>query len=158
LRDNGAGYDPGRYIASFIGFGPLEDIQLAGLVVIDSPRGLYYGGEVAARFFGSDDTDRSYSGSASVTDSPCVSSAKTRFASGGACSAAPRTGAAPGNAAREICRAGREGQDDPGSGGAAAKAGLHLIPEGGGVAVRQSVPPNAPVAEGTEITVYFEPR
>ena len=36
--------------------------------------------------------------------------------------------------------------------------GLSMIPEGSGIAVRQSVAPNVPVVRGTEITVYFEPR
>lgn len=38
----------GRYIASFIGFAPAEDPQVIALVVIHSPKGVYYGGQIAA--------------------------------------------------------------------------------------------------------------
>ncbi len=44
----GGVYAPGKYIASFVGFAPAADPQIAVLVVIDEPAGLYYGGQVAA--------------------------------------------------------------------------------------------------------------
>ena len=37
-----------KYIASFLGFAPAENPQVIGLVVIDNPQGVYYGGTVAA--------------------------------------------------------------------------------------------------------------
>ena len=37
-----------KYIASFLGFAPADDPQVIGLVVIDHPQGVYYGGTVAA--------------------------------------------------------------------------------------------------------------
>lgn len=37
-----------KYIASFLGFAPEEDPQVIGLIVIDNPQGVYYGGTVAA--------------------------------------------------------------------------------------------------------------
>lgn len=37
-----------KYIASFLGFAPAEDPRVIGLVVIDHPQGVYYGGTVAA--------------------------------------------------------------------------------------------------------------
>lgn len=37
-----------KYIASFLGFAPAEDPQVIGLVVIEHPQGVYYGGTVAA--------------------------------------------------------------------------------------------------------------
>ena len=158
LRDNGAGYDPGRYIASFVGFGPVEDVQLAGLVVIDSPRGLYYGGEIAA---------------------PVFSEAMTQIVRilGVRPSQALPAFQPPKSASRPIAPFQTPVQSPPavmppGKFGAPdvrgrtirevamllQKTGLFLIPEGSGVAVRQSVPPNSPVVKGTEITVYFEPR
>lgn len=45
------GYDPGRYVASFLGLVPAEDSRLAILVILDEPRGAYFGGEVAAPVF-----------------------------------------------------------------------------------------------------------
>ena len=37
-----------KYIASFLGFAPAEDPQVIGLIVIDNPQDVYYGGTVAA--------------------------------------------------------------------------------------------------------------
>lgn len=45
------GYRPGKYVASFIGFAPLENPALAAAVVIDEPKGTPYGGTVAAPAF-----------------------------------------------------------------------------------------------------------
>ncbi|ACX52665.1 stage V sporulation protein D [Ammonifex degensii KC4] len=45
------GYVPGKYVASFVGFAPVEDPRLVTLVVISEPQGAYYGGEVAAPVF-----------------------------------------------------------------------------------------------------------
>lgn len=39
------------HISSFIGFGPTRDPQVALLVVLDEPTGMYYGGQVAAPVF-----------------------------------------------------------------------------------------------------------
>ncbi|MDD3222956.1 MAG: peptidoglycan glycosyltransferase [Clostridia bacterium] len=38
----------GKYIASFIGFSPVENPQIIGIVLIDEPTGTYYGGTIAA--------------------------------------------------------------------------------------------------------------
>ena len=43
----------GRYIASFAGFAPANDPKLVLLVMIDEPKGEYYGGVVAAPVFAS---------------------------------------------------------------------------------------------------------
>lgn len=46
------GYSSGKYIASFAGFAPVENPQVAILVVIDEPQGgTYYGGQIAAPVF-----------------------------------------------------------------------------------------------------------
>ena len=46
------GYVPGKYVASFVGFAPANDPQVAALVVVDEPQGYpYYGGTVAAPIF-----------------------------------------------------------------------------------------------------------
>lgn len=158
LRDNGAGYDPGRYIASFVGFGPLEDVQLAGLVVIDSPRGLFYGGEVAAPVFAEAMTQivrilglrPSQALPALQPPRPASRSAASFLPP----AQAPPSVMPPGKFAAPDVR----GRTIREAAMLLQKAGLSLIPEGSGVAVRQSVPPNSPVAKGTEITVYFELR
>ena len=45
------GYLNGRYIASFIGYGPVEDAKFVALVVIDDPEGTYYGSQIVAPVF-----------------------------------------------------------------------------------------------------------
>ncbi|MDR7564394.1 MAG: penicillin-binding protein 2 [Armatimonadota bacterium] len=45
------GYEPGRYVASFVGVVPADRPQLAIVVVVDEPRGAYFGGVVAAPVF-----------------------------------------------------------------------------------------------------------
>lgn len=45
------GYEPGKYIASFVGFAPADDPQIVMMVAIDEPVGIYYGGQVAAPVF-----------------------------------------------------------------------------------------------------------
>lgn len=50
LEPNGT-YSHSKYVASFIGFTPAENPQLAICVIIDSPRSYYYGGVIAAPVF-----------------------------------------------------------------------------------------------------------
>lgn len=38
----------GRYISSFVGFAPADDPEIITLVVIQAPKGVYYGGTIAA--------------------------------------------------------------------------------------------------------------
>jgi cell division protein FtsI/penicillin-binding protein 2 len=45
------GYEPGAYVASFVGIVPADSPRLAILVVVDDPRGAYFGGDVAAPVF-----------------------------------------------------------------------------------------------------------
>jgi len=48
----GAGrYEPGAYVASFVGVVPIPGPRLAILVCVDRPRGVYLGGDVAAPAF-----------------------------------------------------------------------------------------------------------
>jgi stage V sporulation protein D (sporulation-specific penicillin-binding protein) len=47
----GGGYSTSEYIASFMGVAPVNDPRIVALVVVDSPQGGYYGGQVAAPAF-----------------------------------------------------------------------------------------------------------
>lgn len=38
----------GRYIASFVGFAPADDPQVIAIAIINNPKGVYYGGQIAA--------------------------------------------------------------------------------------------------------------
>jgi len=49
--ENRRGYEPGKYVSSFIGFAPIHQANLVVGVFIDSPTPLYYGGVVAAPLF-----------------------------------------------------------------------------------------------------------
>ena len=44
-------YSPTDYVSSFAGYAPAEDPRFTILVIVDSPRGKYYGAEVAAPVF-----------------------------------------------------------------------------------------------------------
>ena len=48
INEFGTGYSEGKYIASFCGFGPVENPRIALLVMIDEPSGNFYGGQIAA--------------------------------------------------------------------------------------------------------------
>jgi cell division protein FtsI/penicillin-binding protein 2 len=45
------GYEPGAYISSFVGIVPVADPRIAVLVIVDRPRGVYFGGDIAAPAF-----------------------------------------------------------------------------------------------------------
>jgi cell division protein FtsI/penicillin-binding protein 2 len=51
VNPNGGGYIPNEYISSFVGMIPGNRPKVLILVVIDNPRGVYYGGETAAPVF-----------------------------------------------------------------------------------------------------------
>jgi len=50
-EEGGRGYGSGRYMSSFVGMAPADNPQIVGLIVLDEPRGAYYGGAVAAPVF-----------------------------------------------------------------------------------------------------------
>lgn len=49
--EGGRGYGVGRYLSSFVGMVPARNPQVVGLILLDEPRGAYYGGAVAAPVF-----------------------------------------------------------------------------------------------------------
>ncbi|MBP2652098.1 MAG: spoVD 2 [Firmicutes bacterium] len=153
LNESGSGYAPGEYIASFIGFGPVEDPQVAMLVVIDSPEGVYYGAQIAAPVFHDIMTEvmrylgvRPLRGTQPVLNLPAAMPGSTTIKLG---QPAPNGKASvPDVTGLTIRQAGI----------AISNAGLAIIPQGTGVAVSQSIAANAIVDPGTEIIVNFEPR
>jgi cell division protein FtsI (penicillin-binding protein 3) len=46
------GYSESKFVASFVGFAPAQDPQLLVAIVVDEPKGSYYGADVAAPAFG----------------------------------------------------------------------------------------------------------
>ena len=51
INPQGGGYEPGKYVGSFLGFAPAEKPEIVVLVIIDEPRRFHYGGTVAAPAF-----------------------------------------------------------------------------------------------------------
>jgi cell division protein FtsI/penicillin-binding protein 2 len=49
--ENERGYGAGRYVSSFVGMAPYDHPEVVGLIILDEPRGAYYGGSVAAPVF-----------------------------------------------------------------------------------------------------------
>jgi len=49
--EGGRGYGQGRYLSSFVGMAPARNPQIVGIIMLDEPRGAYYGGTVAAPVF-----------------------------------------------------------------------------------------------------------
>jgi cell division protein FtsI/penicillin-binding protein 2 len=47
----GRGYLKGHYIASYIGFAPFKDPRLIGLVIVDDPKGGYWGETICGPVF-----------------------------------------------------------------------------------------------------------
>lgn len=152
LKEDGSGYAEGRYIASFVGFGPLDDSQLAAIVVIDDPKGDYYGGEIAAPVFSeimaqvtrylsirpdsAADNIEAIAPPGKTPDSPLIRTPP------------PGKAIVPNVAGQTMRKAGDS----------LTTAGLSFLPVGTGIAVRQTIPPNTIVDPGAEVTVYFEPR
>jgi stage V sporulation protein D (sporulation-specific penicillin-binding protein) len=50
-KENGGGYQENNFVASFVGFAPVEDPQVLVLVMIDEPKIHLYGGSVSAPVF-----------------------------------------------------------------------------------------------------------
>ena len=155
IREDGAGYMDGRYIASFCGFAPVEDPRVTVLVIIDDPTlGSYYGGQIAApvagrifsqlmRYLHIEPSSDPLAGMDIVPAEQPKHKPQKVF-----------QGEVPngkvvmpdfiGLSLREAARK-------------AADSGLTFESEGSGVAAYQSIEPNTLVDAGTEITVHFQP-
>lgn len=153
LREDGRGYEAGHYIASFVGFGPVEDCQVAAIVVLDDPRGDYYGGNIAAPVFRDIMIQvmrylniRPENGAdlGSGLPAPQIDPIQQR-----AVQAAPKG---------KILVPSVLGKTIREAGDSLVGAGLSFIPVGTGVAVDQSIAPNTAVDPESEITVNFESR
>jgi Cell division protein FtsI/penicillin-binding protein 2 len=158
LKESGNGYDAGHYIASFAGFGPVEDPQIAALIVIDDPVGEYYGGEIAAPVFGEimNQVMRYLAirpqNAAELAGVPVVERSLPAAAQPRAAIPAVKLGSGKVAVPNVLGRSMRD------AGETLSGSGLVFVPSGSGVSVRQSVLPNTVVSQGTEVTVYFEPR
>ncbi|AJQ29943.1 penicillin-binding protein [Pelosinus fermentans] len=152
LQDDGSGYSAGRYVASFVGFGPVEDPQVAILVVLDDPKGSYYGGEIAAPIAGEilGKIMRHLNIYPQIANEFPAPKENIQTSS----MPLPNIQAPPG----KVVVPNVVGKSIREAGDALTQAGLSIVPVGTGVAVRQSIMANTIVEAGTEINVYFEAR
>lgn len=153
LREGGGGYYAGRYIASFVGFAPVEDPQVVILVVLDDPNGVYYGGEIAAPV--AKDIFAKvlrYLNVHPLVGAPIISQPAIKPS---APPAAPSHGPIP---AGKVIVPDLRGKTMREAGEVLSKAGLAMLPEGSGIAAGQSVQPNTIIDAGSEVRVYFQAR
>lgn len=158
LKPGGQGYLEGRYIASFAGFGPVEDPQVAALIVLDDPAGIYYGGQIAAPVFNDIMTQVMRYLNVRPNDTsqvlPPVKPAVVQPYAAPVPEPGPPPVVPPGQVLMPVLagKTIREAAD------LLHNLELTFVPVGTGVAIKQSVTANTPVKPGTEIIVYFEPR
>ena len=155
LKDDGSGYAAGHYVASFIGFGPVEDPQVVVLVVLDDPSGVYYGGQIAAPVASDILTKimrhlniHPYLKEEMVSPLPPVQPKEVNVTPRVQVVPPPGKAVMPNVSGMSIREAGEK----------LNKLGLAMVPMGTGVAVRQSIIENTILEPGTEVTIYFEAR
>lgn len=147
LNTEYGGYLDGRYIASFIGFGPLEDPKFVVLVAIDDPsNGSIYGGQIAAPVFKDimSQLVRYYQISPSVKEEVKVGATTVQTLpnpsknSDGSVTL-PNFAGFPYGAVRDWLN----------------EAGLYFKPDGTGNAISQDEAPGSAAFPGDAITVHF---
>lgn len=153
LNETGSGYQSGHYIASFVGFGPVEDPQIAVLIVIDDPDGIYYGGQIAAPVF------KEIAGQlVRYLNIPPSMSTVLPAVPGQAPANQPVVATPPPQAAANrstVVVPNLLGKTMREAGDLCNRAGLAMVPVGAGLAVQQNLAPTTVVAIGSEITVTF---
>ena len=169
IREDGAGYQEGRYIASFCGFAPVENPRLALLVMIDDPYGVFYGGQIAAPVAGRIFSQVFRYMRIEPSDTPAANDDEEYPDDVG-------EGDAAGSSIRYNTAVKRETQPAPtdvpngkvvipdfygksirDAARVANEAGLRFESDGSGFAVEQSIAANTVVDAGTTVKVYFAP-
>ena len=175
VSEYGTGYSEGKYIASFCGFAPVENPQIALLVMIDEPYGTFYGGQIAAPVAGRIFSQVFRYMRIEPSDAPLGLDADEISDDVGTGDAAiqniqqrreptpkeiepkvddtPKEDLAP-EAARVPSFYGKSIRE---SARLANEAGLAFEAEGSGFAVDQSVPAGEIVDRGTAVKVHFSP-
>jgi stage V sporulation protein D (sporulation-specific penicillin-binding protein) len=155
---SGGGYAEGHYIASFAGFGPVEDPQVAILVIIDDPDGVYYGGQIAAPVSSEIMTQvmRHLNILPDVNLPLPTPGTKPGSKSGQAANTAASANITVPYG--KVLVPNVVGKTLRETGDILGKAGLSMVPAGTGAAVSQNIAPNTIVDAGTEITVSFQAR
>lgn len=150
LNDNGIGYKAGHYIASFCGFAPVENPQVAVLVVLDDPDGKYYGGEIAAPIAGG--IFEQVLRYLNIKPAYVVDIQPTNSGGNVAMPSPPVTINGPEG---KVVVPNLQGKSIRMVSTELSNLGLVLIPNGNGVAQKQNIMPNSIVDKGTYIVVDF---
>ncbi len=162
--DGRKGYDPTKFIGSFMGFVPAENPKLAILVVIDEPKGIPYGGVVAAPAFRAiASRSLQYMNVQPRTESPTLATTLHPFSSpvkrkADAEKVAEKTAPVP---VKKVSPP--EATKIPDFSGMSmrrvilwgARHGVNLTLKGSGRAVRQFPKPGTPVSPGGRCSVWF---
>ena len=168
VNEGGLGYGEGRYIASFLGFGPVEDPQITLLVMIDEPSGVFYGGQIAApvasrilsqvfRYMKLEPSEKPFEeneiaenvgegDSSGSVDPPKVETPKTSD-----------TEEIYEEQSTEVTVPNFKGRNIKDSARLANSSGLLLEAEGSGRAIEQSIEAGASVKRDTTIKITFSP-
>lgn len=147
LDTKNGGYLAGRYIASFIGFGPVEDPKFVVLVAIDdSKKGSIYGSQIAAPVFKNivSQLVRYYQMSPSVKDGATVAAVP-----------AAKLPAVKPNGDGSVVLPDFRGYTFGEVRDWLHTAGLYFKPDGTGKAISQEQLPGTVVSPGTPIVVQF---
>ncbi len=157
IREDALGYMEGHYIASFCGFAPVEDPQFVVLVIIDDPKGTFYGGQIAAPIAGSIFSKilryLRIEPSTTVTaddDEP----AKPKPKAAPKPAKRPYVGAVP---TGKVVVPDFSGKSIREAAGLAGENDLSFEAVGSGFATSQSIAANTLTDHGTKIIVYFDP-
>ncbi len=141
------------YIASFVGFVPSDAPKYAMIIMLDSPKGAFYGSQVSAPIFR--DTLQQILVAEGIEPSsweglPTVESLLAKTAREAAPLAALE---ADGNGAVKLPNL--AGHSIRNVAAALGGAGLQLIPMGSGTSWKQSPAPGTVLHTGDTVTVYF---
>ncbi len=165
--DGKKGYDPTKFIGSFVGFVPADDPKITILVVIDEPKGIPYGGIVAAPAFKAMATRilRYMNVTPKVQEIPLVAISHPFSAPGiGLKSGIKTTSQGKIQNPPEKRQASRSDKIPlPDFSGMSmrrvirwgARHGVNLTLKGNGQAIRQSPKPGTPVSPGGRCSVWF---
>ena len=156
LNPNGGGYLAGHYIASFAGFGPVDDPQVAALIVLDDPSGIYYGGTIAAPVFKDIMTQVMRVLNIHPSEGNYVFPPVKTVEPGPGPDVAVNPGPPPEIPNGYVVVPSLAGKSIREAGDTLHELGLTFVPVGTGTVVKQSVAPYTPAKLGTEIIVYFE--
>ncbi len=162
IREDGAGYMEGRYIASFCGFAPVDDPKFVVLVLIDDPFGTFYGGQIAAPVAGRIFSQLMRYARIEPSADAFFEEAEVEV-EGEKMIPSELPQPKPRKERPAIVHDGKvvvpdfTGQSIREASRTAAENGLSIASEGSGHAVSQSVEANSLVDQGSHITVYFSP-